>query len=102
MDCTVHYLRGTTGWTTISAGQQTAEWLPELMAIKPEVTESETFQVQVFWAQGKTLVLDASTDLANPTWTAVATVTVASDGTIWFRDPDYRAYPFRAYRCRTP
>ncbi|MHC1769632.1 MAG: leucine-rich repeat protein [Verrucomicrobiia bacterium] len=103
VDCTVHYLPGTMGWTTTCAGHQTGEWLPELMAIKPEVTgEPETFEVQIFWVQGKTLVLEASTDLANPTWTAVATVTVASDGSFWFRDPDYRTYPFRVYRCRTP
>jgi hypothetical protein len=92
-----------TGWTTTCADQPTAEWRPELIVIKPGLTGApETFEVQVYWAQGKTLVLDALTDLADPVWTAVATNIVASDGTVWLSDPDFRTYPFRVYRCRTP
>lgn len=103
LDCTVHYLPGTTGWVNTCAGQQTTEWQPELLALKPEVTgQPERFEVQGFWAPGKTLVLDAATDLANPAWTAVSTNTVASDGTVRFNDPDYRVSPFRIYRARTP
>ena len=45
------------------------------------------------------VVVEATTDIAKPTWTSVSTNTL-TDGTATFTDPDWAQYPARFYRVR--
>ncbi len=51
------------------------------------------------WASGRTVVVEACTNLANPVWFPVATNTLAGDS-IYFSDPESSNYPGRFYRLR--
>jgi hypothetical protein len=46
-------------------------------------------------------VVEASTDLINPTWSPVNTNTL-TDGSSYFSDPDWTNYATRFYRLRSP
>jgi hypothetical protein len=45
--------------------------------------------------------VDACTNLANPTWSPLATTTLTS-GSAYFSDPQWTNYPARFYRLRWP
>ena len=46
-------------------------------------------------------MVEASSNLANPTWSPLAT-NAPSSGTWQFTDPDWTNYPTRFYRVRSP
>jgi hypothetical protein len=48
-----------------------------------------------------TVVVEACTNLANPTWYPLATNTL-SGGSAYFSDPQWTDYPTRFYRLRSP
>jgi len=45
--------------------------------------------------------VEASTNLANPTWIPLATNTLTA-GSAYFSDPQWTDYPSRLYRLRWP
>ena len=47
------------------------------------------------------VVVEANTNLANPTWFPLATNTLAG-GSFYFNDPQWRDYAVRFYRLRWP
>ena len=47
------------------------------------------------------VVVEASTDLAQPLWAPVGTNTL-TDGSSYFSDPQWTNYPGRFYRLRSP
>lgn len=47
------------------------------------------------------VVVDATVDLANPTWTPLATNTLTGDS-MYFSDPQWTYYPSRYCRLRWP
>jgi hypothetical protein len=49
-----------------------------------------------------TYLIQATTNLAAPTWTTIATATAGSNGLFNFTDPDSTNYPCRFYRTSTP
>jgi hypothetical protein len=59
------------------------------------------FGFNINWASGQTVVVEACTDLANPTWTPVGTNTI-TDSASYFSDPQWMNYPTRLYRIRSP
>jgi hypothetical protein len=61
---------------------------------------SNQFGFNINWASGMTVVVEACTSLANPTWTPLATNTLTS-GTAYFSDPEWSNYPGRYYRLRS-
>ena len=98
----VYYLPGTTGWGTTFGDRRTALWLPQVQ------TNDATFGVQtnhfgftINWATDKVVVVEASMDLTNPTWSPVGTNTLVG-GTSYFVDPQSTQYPNRFYRLRSP
>ena len=58
------------------------------------------FDFTVSWATNLSVVVEATTDLANPAWSALAT-NALSGGTFHFIDPQWRNYPTRFYRVRS-
>jgi hypothetical protein len=99
---TVYYLPGTTGWD---------QWVPPPPAVlwNPHVQTSDgSFGVHTsgfgFTISGTSdlvIVVEACTDLANPTWFRVSTNTL-TDGSSYFSDPEWTNYPARLYRLRSP
>jgi hypothetical protein len=59
------------------------------------------FGFNINWANGMTVVVEASTNLANPAWSPLATNTLTS-GSAHFSDPKWTNYPARFYRLRSP
>jgi hypothetical protein len=101
---TTYYLPGTTGWSTNYGGIPTALWtLPYPLILNgtpPFGVESNGFGFTVSWATNLSVVVEASPDLANPKWSALATNTL-SGGIFHFSDPQWTNYPSQFYRIRS-
>lgn len=103
---TVYYVPGTVGWGPIFDGLPTTLWfLPNPMIL---VKNNPGFGVQtngfgfiISWLTNISVVVDATTNLANPVWTPVSTNTF-TNGVSYFSDPQWTNYPDRFYRLRTP
>jgi hypothetical protein len=101
-NATIYYLPGTTGWDTTYGGRPTALWTPLVQTTDTTFgVRSNQFGFNINWASGQTVVVEACTNLANPTWSALQTNTFA-DGSFYFSDPEWTKYPTRVYRLRTP
>jgi len=101
---TVYYLPGTTGWGATFAGRPTAPWgLPAtpLMVNRSSGPAAQTdgSGFTIYWAANKTVVVEACTNLRNPTWVPVSTNTLVG-GSAYFSDPQRTNYPSRFYRVR--
>jgi hypothetical protein len=101
----VYYLPGTTGWGTAFGGPPTALWFlpnPLILPSGPGFgVQSNAFGFIISWATNLPVVVEASTSLANPTWSPVSTNTLTS-GSAYFSDPQWTNYPVRFYRLRSP
>jgi hypothetical protein len=101
----IYYLPGTTGWSSNFADLPTAPWTPS----NPEIlTSSPTFGAQnhafgftILGRDNAGVVVQTCTNLTNPTWTALATVTL-SGGRTYFSDPDWADDSIRFYRLAPP
>ena len=98
----VYYLPGTAGWGPTFGGQPTVLWNPRVQ------TSDSTFGVRtnrfgfiITDNDNIPVVVEASTDLANPNWSPLATNTFSS-GSAYFSDPQWTNYPTRFYRLRWP
>jgi hypothetical protein len=99
---TVYFLPGTTGWSTNFAGLPTAIWTPEVQTADGSFgVKANQFGFNVSWATGKSVVVEASTNLGNPIWTPLQT-NVLTSGTYYFSDAQRTNYPSRFYRIRSP
>jgi hypothetical protein len=104
---TVYYMPGTTGWGTTFDGLQTKLWNPLVQ------TKSATFGVRtnrfsftIIGGSNLVIVVEASTNLANSSWTPISTNTlntfIGTNGTSYFSDPRWTNYPGRFYRLSPP
>jgi hypothetical protein len=101
-NATVYYLPGTTGWSTNFAGLPTVLWTPQVQTSDASFgVRTNQFGFSIAWASGMVIVVDACTNLANPTWSPLATNTLTS-GSSYFSDPQWTNYPGRFYRLRWP
>ncbi len=97
----VYYLPGTTGWGPMFGGRPTAPWLPAIESTDPGFGfHSGQFGFNIQWATSKKVVVEASTNLHNPTWLPLGTNTII-DGTSLFRDVESTNYTARFYRIRS-
>jgi hypothetical protein len=98
---TVYYLPGTTGWGTNYDGVRTAVWQAQIQTADTSFgVKSNQFGFNVNWADGLSVVVEASPSLSHPTWSPLATNTL-SGATFYFTDPQWRNYPSRFYRVRS-
>jgi hypothetical protein len=99
---TVYYVPDTSGWDTNSSGLPAALWLPQAQSGDASFgLKTNQFGFNINWVDGRTVVVEAATDLANPIWTPVGTNTL-TDGSSFFSDPQWTNYPGRYYRIRSP
>jgi len=101
---TLYYLPGTTGWDVISVDTSlpTALWTPQVQSSGASFgVKTNQFGFNIIWASGMTVVVEASTNLANSAWRPLATNTL-SGGSAYFSDPAWTNYPSRFYRLRWP
>jgi len=59
--------------------------------------QSNSFGFTISWATNISVIVQATTNLANPVWTSLATNPLVS-GTNYFSDPNWTNYPRRFYR----
>jgi hypothetical protein len=99
---TIYYLPATTSWSTNYSGLPTALWTPQVQINDASFgVRTNQFGFNINWASGMTVVVEASTNLANPTWIPLATNTLIG-GSSYFSDPQWTNYPARFYRLRAP
>jgi hypothetical protein len=103
INATAYYLPGTTGWGTYFQVYSivTIPWLPQARSDASFGVRTNVFGFNINWADGQTVVVEASTELANPLWIPVSTNTLTG-GTSYFSDPLWTNYPSRFYRIRSP
>jgi hypothetical protein len=63
--------------------------------------ETNQFGFTISWATNLSVVVEASTNLANPVWLPLATNTLTG-GSAYFIDPQWTNYPGRFYRLSAP
>jgi hypothetical protein len=101
---TLYYLPGTTGWGSTFLGLPTAVWTlpyPLVLTSNPGFgVRANQFGFTVSWATNLNMVVEATTDLANPIWSPVQTNALTS-GSFYFSDPQWENYPSRFYRVRS-
>jgi len=104
-NATVYYLPGTTGWGATLDGLPTALWMlpyPTILNFEPNFgVQTNGFGFTISWATNISVVVEASTNLANSTWSSVTTNTLTG-GWCNFSDPQWTNYPARFYRLRSP
>jgi hypothetical protein len=105
VNATIFYLPGTTGWGATFSDLPTALWLrpaPLILKSGPGFgVQTNRFGFTISWATNNPVVVETTTDLTNPTWSPVATNTLAG-GTSFFSDAQWEMYPRRFYRLRSP
>jgi hypothetical protein len=104
-EITAYYLPGTSGWGSTFACVPTAFWfLPNPLILNNVLSfgvQSNKFGFTISWATNASVVVEACTDLANPTWSSVGT-NALTNGSGYFSDPQWTNYPARFYRLRSP
>jgi hypothetical protein len=95
---TVYYLPGTTGWGSIFGGRPAVLWNPHATALG---RVDGMFGFTIIGPTNATIVVEASTNLANPAWLPVSTNTL-SLGASSFIDSRSAQYRGRFYRFRSP
>jgi len=101
----VYYLPGITGWGLTFGGRPTALWYlpnPLILNNRPGFgVRTNGFGFIISGATNISVVVEASTNLANPIWSPVGTNTLTG-GSSSFSDPKWTNYPSRFYRLRSP
>ena len=101
-NATAYYLPGTTGWGPAFDNLPTVLWLPQVETSDASFgVRSNQFGFNINWASGMTVVVEASTNLANPIWSPLKTNTL-KDSWSYFSDPTWTNHPSRFYRIRSP
>ena len=101
---TAYYLPGATGWDSFSAnaGVRTMQWNPLIQTADGGFgVQSNQFAFNITGTNNFTVVVEACTNLINPIWTPLQTVTLIN-GTFHFGDPQWTNYPNRYYSLQMP
>ncbi len=102
LNATVYYLPGTTGWGATYGDLPTAPWLPQVRTAGANFgVRTNGFGFNLTWVSDQVVVVEACTNLTNPSWSPVATNTLAG-GSSYFSDAGWTNHPARFYRLRSP
>jgi hypothetical protein len=102
INATVYYLPGTTGWDLWPSPPPAVLWNPQVQTSDASFgVGTNQFGFNISWASGMVVVVEASTDLANPAWAPLQTNTLTGDS-LYFSDSQWTNYPARFYRLRSP
>ena len=104
-----YYLPGTTGWTNWGGNIPVKLWALPHPTILSQGTNfgvrSGGFSFTVSWASNATVVVEACTNLANPSWQPLQTNTLtatATNGYFLFKDSHWTNYTKRFYQLVSP
>ena len=101
-NATVYYLPGTTGWELVFGGLPTELWRPRAQIGNASAgVRTNQFGFTITGTNGMVVVVETSTNLANPNWSPVRTNTLTGSSS-YFSDPEWTSHPGRFYRLRTP
>lgn len=93
----LYYLPGTTGWEIHPDAQL---WLPVMLLDVNSSPIDDSFSFTVSWANGKSVVFDACTDLSDPVWMEIGRYTFTNSNPYTFLDSEWSEYSGRYYRIR--
>ena len=97
----VYYLPGAVGWGPTFGGLPTMQLGLPMQSVKLNTSSpAKQFDFDINWANGKTVVIEATTNLANPDWLPIATNNVGVDPA-YFSDPDLDNHTTRFYRIHS-
>lgn len=101
-NATVYYLAGTTGWGAMFGGRPTAFWLPRIETGSSSFGFGmNEFRFDIRWTRHQTIVVETTTNSANPIWLPIRT-NFLYDDLLYFGDPDWTNHQSRFYRIRSP
>ena len=99
---TVYYPAGALGWDSFSAGPPAVQWNPVIQVGGASFgVRSNLFGFNVTGTTGIAAVVAGCTNLANPDWVPLQTVTL-TNGSFYFTDPQWKSYSGRFYRLQLP
>ncbi|HXP63532.1 MAG TPA: leucine-rich repeat domain-containing protein, partial [Dongiaceae bacterium] len=97
---TVYYLPGTTGWGSTLGGLPTRLWNPQVQPGSFGIRTNQ-FGFNITGSSNLVVVIEASTNLLNPSWYPLQTNTL-NGNSLHFADPQWTNYPSRFYRLSMP
>ncbi len=100
----VYYLPGTSNWDFLSkiTGVRTVEWNPQMQTGNGNFgVRNNQFGFDISGTPAIPIVVQASTNLANPVWTPLTNVTL-TNGLFHFSEPAQPNTPNRYYRIASP
>src|ERR1017187_3258110 len=100
---TVYYRADTTGWENFAllTGVPTVLWNPQVQNDASFGVLMNQFGFNITGTADIVVVVEACTNLSNPTWFPLQTNTLTG-GSSYFSDPDWTNHPGRFYRLRSP
>jgi hypothetical protein len=101
---TVYYLPGTSNWTWLAqfTGVTTALWNPLIQTANGSFgVRNNQFGFDITGTTNIPIVVQASTNPANPVWTSLTNVTL-TNGLFHFSEPVLPNTPYRYYRIASP
>jgi hypothetical protein len=97
-----YYLLGKAGWSSTYSGLPVSLWNPQMQTGDGSFgVLTNGFGFNLTGSSNLVIVVEASTNLANPVWTPISTNTLTT-GSAYFSDPQWTNYPGRFYRLRSP
>lgn len=98
----LYYLPGTTNWGPTLAGYPAVPWNPQVQTSDSDFgVQGNQFGFTISGTSNITVLVEACTNLASPSWSAVGTNTLTT-GYSHFSDPGWTNSPARFYRLRSP
>ncbi len=91
---------GTTGWGAFFANRPAVLWNPQTQPGSFGVRTNQ-FGFAITGSSNLVVVIEATTNLINPTWTPLQTNTL-NGSSLYFSDPYWTNYPSRFYRVTWP
>lgn len=97
---TFYYLPGTVGWRPFLVNRPAVLWNPQVQPGSFGVRNNQV-GFNITGSSNLVVVVEACTNLANPTWYALQTNTLNGDS-LYFTDPQWTNHPARFYRLQMP
>lgn len=98
----ITYFPGTTGWGATFGGCPTFCWIPQILSDTRFGVQAGSFGFNIAWAGGRTIAVEACSNLSSGVWTPLLTATLGNSGSLSFSDPASASLPSRFYRLATP
>jgi hypothetical protein len=99
---TAYYLPGRTGWASSFAGLPAVLWNPLLQINDPAFgPRPGGFGLPITGTPDIPILLEATMPLSDGTWVPLQSCTL-TNGSIHLSDPEWRNFPARFYRIRSP